>query len=74
MDEDEEREFSSGIVLGFLDQAESTFKSMATALYDAHSCLARVITDGLLQQSQKPYRTFASGPLPERLIRHARLY
>jgi hypothetical protein len=35
MDEDEEREFSSGIVLGFLDQAESTFKSMDTALYDA---------------------------------------
>jgi hypothetical protein len=33
MDEDEEREFSSGIVLGFLDQAESTFKSMESALY-----------------------------------------
>jgi len=32
MDEDEEREFSSGIVLGFLDQAESTFKSMDAAL------------------------------------------
>jgi osomolarity two-component system, phosphorelay intermediate protein YPD1 len=33
MDEDDEREFSSGIVLGFLDQAESTFKSMDAALY-----------------------------------------
>ena len=33
MDEDDEREFSSGIVLGFLEQAEQTFKSMDTALY-----------------------------------------
>ena len=39
MDEDEEREFSSGIVLGFLDQAESTFKSMESALYALQSDL-----------------------------------
>lgn len=37
MDEDDEREFSSGIVLGFLDQAESTFKSMDVALYASQS-------------------------------------
>lgn len=33
MDDDEdEREFSKGIVFGFFDQAEQTFKSMDTAL------------------------------------------
>lgn len=33
MDDDEdEREFSKGIVFGFFDQAEQTFKSMDKAL------------------------------------------
>lgn len=34
MDDDEdEREFSKGIVYGFFDQAESTFKKMESSLY-----------------------------------------
>lgn len=34
MDDDEsDREFSNGIVFGFFDQAEATFKKMDTALY-----------------------------------------
>ncbi|KAI5278160.1 hypothetical protein KEM54_004777, partial [Ascosphaera aggregata] len=31
MDDDSEREFSKGIVYGFFEQAESTFKKMETA-------------------------------------------
>jgi osomolarity two-component system phosphorelay intermediate protein YPD1 len=34
MDDDDAREFSRGIVLGFFDQAESTFEKMETALYE----------------------------------------
>lgn len=53
MDEDEEREFSSGIVLGFLDQAESTFKSMDAALYAVHVCSDVLHADFLLAAKPK---------------------
>ena len=35
-DEDEDREFSKGIVFGFFEQAESTFVKMDEALYVTH--------------------------------------
>jgi osomolarity two-component system phosphorelay intermediate protein YPD1 len=33
MDDDEDRDFSKGIVYGFFDQAHSTFEKMEGALY-----------------------------------------
>lgn len=34
-DEEDDKEFSKGIVFGFLEQAEQTFDKMEASLYDA---------------------------------------
>jgi len=86
MDDDEdddggggEREFSKGIVWGYFEQAENTFKQMEEAMYVVLGLIARAFTDdwSLIlgpnhdrpQRRALPIQIILPRPLSERLLR-----
>ena len=48
MDDDDTREFSQGIVFGFFEQAQETFKSLKQAMYETAIPYLSLMHDDLI--------------------------
>ena len=74
MDDDpDDRDFSMGIVVGFFEQAEGTFKKMEKALYVPQ--IRSRWNPGLiklhLQREERPQRAVFTGTFLERLVSYS---
>lgn len=74
MDDDDDRDFSKGIVYGFFEQADGTFEKMEKAMYAIQQLVHNYLRNktNIQQEPRRPQRAVSIRPFPQGLISHSR--